>query len=669
MKQTHKKHGLDAETLRHLYVELRLSDREIAGRFGLTDVAVSYFRRKYGIATFSQRDRIGMIAKDAGLRDVRDISKDEFAKLYLRHGERGLAKMFGSSRQLIRSLRQDFGVMAMDKDARIVATFPKQLTESQSMVLYGSLLGDGGLAISVNGKTARYHEFHSFGQLEYLRWKQAVLKPFSSRIFRSDKVLEDGRIAYGNVFNTCFHSLFLEFWNKFYGTGEKRLPADFETALCPMVMAAWYMDDGHLSDRSKDGVFTLASGLPKEDIDRIMARMNEMGWDVEAKPNQEDNITILWINNKDRFHRFIAPHVHASMSYKLPVSLRGEMPSSPRWKEHIEMFRVDWDGMSDDKVDREVEKFFRYWRSVGFSYPYCSKEYRQREINALKNSRLDLSSGVIPPGHSQGSSFCLSFFDGFWSAHRKGKKSPLQVFEDDQLFRHAIRDCIKYRKSLADSDLRMEIQTFGGVHNFRPAVAKAIYDSYCPAGGSILDPCAGWGGRLLGFLVSCATRYTGIEVERETVKGLRMMAVRLEKELPDKSVEIYNSAFESWDTAEKFDLVFTSPPYFNAEWYGHSTNQSSTRYPEYEQWRDCFLFALIDRAAGMLKKGGRLILNVANTEGGPVADDARSQIEMRLGVAETLKIVLPSPYGGEPRSEDVIVSVQAGDEKIGAVAR
>ena len=80
------------------------------------------------------------------------------------------------------------------------------------------------------------------------------------------------------------------------------------------------------------------------------------------------------------------------------------------------------------------------------------------------------------------------------------------------------------------------------------------------------------------------------------------------------------------------------------------------------------MFALIDRAVGMLKKGGRLILNVANTEGGPVADDARSQIEMRLGVAETLKIVLPSPYGGEPRSEDVIVSVQAGDEKIGVVA-
>jgi hypothetical protein len=254
----------------------------------------------------------------------------------------------------------------------------------------------------------------------------------------------------------------------------------------------------------------------------------------------------------------------------------------------------------------------------------------------------------------------LSFFDGFWSAHRKGKKSPLQVFDDDQLFRHAIRDCIKYRKSLADSDLRMELQTFGGVHNFRPVVAKAIYERYCPAGGSVLDPCAGWGGRLLGFLVSRAIQYVGIEVERETVKGLRMLSARLEKELPGKSVEIHNSAFESWNTAEKFDLVFTSPPYFNAEWYGHSTNQSSTRYPEYERWRDCFLFTLIDKADGMLKKGGRLILNVANIEGGPVADDAKGQMERRLGVAETLKMVLPSPYGGEPRFEDVLVSVPVG---------
>jgi len=545
----------------------------------------------------------------------------------------------------------------MDKDDRIVAAYPSTLSSSQADVLYGSLLGDGGVTLSVNGKTARYHEFHSFEQLTYLQWKQSVLKPFSGKIARSDKMIEDGRIAYGNYFNTCFHPVFLESYNSFYGSGVKRLPTDFEQRLSPMVMAAWYMDDGHLSDRNQDGVFTLSSGLPLEDIARIEVKMNEYGWDVESRTRSQDGITIFWINNKDRFYRFIEPHIHPSMRYKVPTSLRGNSIAGCKWKEHIEMFKADWESMDDEKRKEEVEKFFRYWRSIGFSYPYCDKDRREREMLALRNSKIDLDGDVIPTGHSQGTSLCLTFFDNFWSAHKKGGKSSLQVFEDDKMLRHVIADCMKYRKSLVESEIRAELQTFGGVHNFRPAVAKALMDRYCPPGGSVLDPCAGWGGRLLGFLVSGVSRYVGVDVERDTVKGLRMLAARIGKDIPGKSAEIVNSPFETLKLDEKFDLVFTSPPYFDAEWYGRGIGQSALQYPTYEQWRDKFLYPLIDGAVASLKAGGRLVLNVANVEGGPVADDARAKIASTVGIDRVLRMLLSSPYGNTQRHEDVIVSL------------
>lgn len=288
-----------------------------------------------------------------------------------------------------------------------------------------------------------------------------------------------------------------------------------------------------------------------------------------------------------------------------------------------------------------------------FSYPYCSTERKRAEIKAVCGSNVDLSSGVVPSGYSQGTSLCATFFDGLWRAKRKGKKSPIEVFEDDGLLRHAIGDCIRHRKKLTDSVLRSELQTFGGVHNFRPVVAKAIYNEFGVIGGSMLDPCAGWGGRLLGFLFSGLNKYVGIDVESDTIRGLRMMS----KMLGDgkKDVQIMNCPFEDWQTDEEFDLVFTSPPYYDAEWYGPSPLQSSFRYQTYQEWLERFLFVLVDKSIEFLRPGGNLILNVANTRDVPVADDLREYLSRTIGIERELRMLLSSMYGEKPRYEPIFV--------------
>jgi len=656
IKQTYKNHGLDEATLRNLYLEQVLSDKEIGNRYGITDVAVSYFRKKFGISTIGHKERHAVKAIRSGLRDIRLLNREELLDLYKKNGERGIAKIFGVSKTTIRALREKWDIGKMDKEDRVVSNYPEELSEGQRDVLYGSLLGDGGLTLSDNGKTARYKEFHSLDQLEYLQWKQTVLKPFSGKISCSDKMLEDGRIAYGRTFSTCFHPVFTDFYMSFYGLGTKSLPKDFEERLNPMSMAAWYMDDGHLSDRNKDGVFTLACGFPEEDILRIEDKMNEFGWDAEARKNED--IFIIWINNKDRFFKYIEPHLHPSMRYKIPQSLRGTCVAHRNCKEHIDMFKKqDWDSLTEEQREKEADRFFRYWRNSGFSYPYCDRERREKEMSALRSSDVDISGDNVPVGHTQGTSLCLTFFDNFWSARRKKGKSPVQVFNDDKMLRHVISDCMRYRHSLVDSEMRSELQTFGGVHNFRPAVAKAFINKYCPVGGRVLDPCAGWGGRLLGFLASQASGYVGVEVEKDTVKGLRDLYERMEKDNAfGKEVKIVHSPFEQADIGNGFDLVFTSPPYFDAEIYGQSSGQSMLRYPVYEQWRDGFLYALIEKSFEALKTGGRMILNVANVDGGPVADDARYKIEKTIGIAKVMRLLLASPYGGAQRFEDVIVS-------------
>ena len=54
---------------------------------------------------------------------------------------------------------------------------------------------------------------------------------------------------------------------------------------------------------------------------------------------------------------------------------------------------------------------------------------------------------------------------------------------------------------------------------------KAVYEKYLPEeGGHVLDPCAGYGGRLLGAV--CTERvlsYTGLEPAEETLANSRRM--------------------------------------------------------------------------------------------------------------------------------------------------
>lgn len=666
MKATHKDHGLDEDAIRGLYEGHLMSDAEIGALYGLSDAGVGYLRRKCGISTMSAKERIARKAKNAGLRDIREVDKDEMLELYQRCGQKQLAKMFGCSKILIRSVLKDFNIGPISKEERQRGRYPDYLTDEQRQVLFGSLLGDGGLSINKNGDSCRFYESHGIDQLDYLRWKQRVLTPFSGRIRDDDKVLEDGRVARCKRFHTCFHPAFVSSWRMFYEDGEdnaKHLPEGFERELSPLALAVWYMDDGHLADKTVDGVFTIANGFGPDDIGRIVALLNGPEWCLDAVPDdQRDDITILWIYNKQRMFDLIGTHLHGSMTYKLPTSLRsgvirGRLKPS---KLLDKAAKVRWDGLDEDEMGEWTERLFRYWRTYGFSFPCSTKEFREVELAGLVDAEVPIEAGLIPTGHTQASSLCLTFFKNFWDAKRKGKRSPMEVFGNDKLLKKAIVDCIKHRDGISDAKMRAELQTFGGVHNFRPAVAKALIDRYCPEGGAVFDPCAGYGGRMMGFYASHAGSYVGVDASRRTVTGLRRMARTVGGHFSGKRVVIEHAAFEDLNMEGEFDLVFTSPPYFDAEWYGDDPEQSAVRYPDYAVWLEEFLFALVDKAVASLGPDGCLALNVANVKGGLVADDLRERLEGVIGVQEELRMVLSSRYGGRARYESVFVCKKSG---------
>jgi hypothetical protein len=188
--------------------------------------------------------------------------------------------------------------------------------------------------------------------------------------------------------------------------------------------------------------------------------------------------------------------------------------------------------------------------------------------------------------------------------------------------------------------------THGGqcARQFPIDAARDIYREFAGPEAAVLDPCAGWGGRLLGWL--CARqggRYEGYDASRKTCEGFWLMIDQLGIE----HAEVKHAAFE--DVAlepASFDFAFTSPPYFTLEHYGSDAEQAEQRYPDYATWLSGFFAPLILRTLAALRPGCCFVLNVSNhgelalaKDAARIARAAGAEVEPRsiqLGPARSL---------------------------------
>ncbi len=188
----------------------------------------------------------------------------------------------------------------------------------------------------------------------------------------------------------------------------------------------------------------------------------------------------------------------------------------------------------------------------------------------------------------------------------------------------------------------MQMETGVGTA-FPPFHAKFLAERFLPKTGNclVIDPCAGWGGRLLGSLCvkrSDSVTYVGIDPEKrnkEAYEGIvRRLNLYMKSELPGKRLaKFYYKPFEDWISSitgkkyySKADLVITSPPYFSAENYNtENKKQSANKYLNYAEWREHFYKKLVLGAFDLLKPGGIFVLNIANVASAPALEkDARS---------------------------------------------
>ena len=104
--------------------------------------------------------------------------------------------------------------------------------------------------------------------------------------------------------------------------------------------------------------------------------------------------------------------------------------------------------------------------------------------------------------------------------------------------------------------------------DFPALVARDLYREFGGEGARVLDPCHGWGGRLVGALLADVRHYCGIDPDPDTHRGVQLMADTFLDYCKETTVELIEAPFEDVVLDEGvYDMALTSPPYFDVEQY------------------------------------------------------------------------------------------------------
>lgn len=131
----------------------------------------------------------------------------------------------------------------------------------------------------------------------------------------------------------------------------------------------------------------------------------------------------------------------------------------------------------------------------------------------------------------------------------------------------------------------------------------------------------------LAYIVAIAGLYFwlwGFAQERAAIIADLAHSVRHLSEGDSKIVQACAEDHMPKMRARTFDLVFSSPPFFDTEYYSDDSTQSVIRYPEYVRWVDGFLRVIIAQAHRLLRSKGFFVINVTALKRWPFDKDAES---------------------------------------------
>lgn len=152
---------------------------------------------------------------------------------------------------------------------------------------------------------------------------------------------------------------------------------------------------------------------------------------------------------------------------------------------------------------------------------------------------------------------------------------------------------------------------YGECSTFKPKYLRFIIDHF--GARNILDMSAGWGDRLIASMASNIDIYHGFDPNpclhpnyKKIIEFFKPYSVN-----KNASYELYELPFEKARLTDNFyDLMFTSPPYFDIEIYDTNAESQSTHNQNEKSWYNNYLKVWINIIYKSLKNGGIMSFNI-----------------------------------------------------------
>jgi len=202
-------------------------------------------------------------------------------------------------------------------------------------------------------------------------------------------------------------------------------------------------------------------------------------------------------------------------------------------------------------------------------------------------------------------------FKNLIKCHREGGDTIYDIYNSKEKWDKLIESARKRNRggrTAAGNVYECFRINLGSVVMFKSTTAKYLYQKYNAT--SVLDPTAGWGGRMLGAW-ALGIDYTGIDTNTNMKPAYDSMIKVLDNKTPaifeqPKLEMIWQSALDVDFSKLDYDFVLTSPPYVNLEIYEHMEPWESD-----EKFYTEFFIPLWQKCIDNIKQGGTICFNIS----------------------------------------------------------
>lgn len=202
-------------------------------------------------------------------------------------------------------------------------------------------------------------------------------------------------------------------------------------------------------------------------------------------------------------------------------------------------------------------------------------------------------------------------FKNLIKCHREGGDTIYDIYNSKEKWNKLIESARKRNRggrTAAGNVYECFRINLGSVVMFKSTTAKYLYQKYNAT--SVLDPTAGWGGRMLGAW-ALGIDYTGIDTNTNMKPAYDSMIKVLDNKTPaifeqPKLEMIWQSALDVDFSKLDYDFVLTSPPYVNLEIYEHMEPWESD-----EKFYTEFFIPLWQKCIDNIKQGGTICFNIS----------------------------------------------------------